>query len=95
MSTQSTISKKSALADPAQVSESYRKRPKMTVPAFTARKGGEPLVCLTAYTAHVARIVDEVADLILVPKRRWSSSTCRSGRSRKAPRSRSAMPAAS
>ncbi|MEM9716060.1 MAG: 3-methyl-2-oxobutanoate hydroxymethyltransferase [Pseudomonadota bacterium] len=38
----------------------------MTVPKFMARKGGEPLVCLTAYTAHVARLVDEQADLILV-----------------------------
>ncbi|MEL6338254.1 MAG: 3-methyl-2-oxobutanoate hydroxymethyltransferase, partial [Pseudomonadota bacterium] len=38
----------------------------MTVPAFTARKGGEPLVCLTSYTAHVARLCDEVCDLLLV-----------------------------
>ncbi|MEM6946242.1 MAG: 3-methyl-2-oxobutanoate hydroxymethyltransferase [Pseudomonadota bacterium] len=38
----------------------------MTVPAFTARKGGEPLVCLTAYTAHVARLCDEECDLLLV-----------------------------
>ncbi len=66
MSTQSTLSKKSAVGDPAQVSESMPKRKKMTVPAFTARKGGDPLVCLTAYTAHVARIVDEQADMILV-----------------------------
>jgi 3-methyl-2-oxobutanoate hydroxymethyltransferase len=66
MSTQSTLSKKSALSEPEQVPESAKKRVKMTVPAFTARKGTEPLVCLTAYTAHVARIVDEVADMILV-----------------------------
>ncbi|MEM9780897.1 MAG: 3-methyl-2-oxobutanoate hydroxymethyltransferase [Pseudomonadota bacterium] len=38
----------------------------MTVPAFTARKGGEPLVCLTSYTAHVARMCDAVCDLLLV-----------------------------
>ena len=38
----------------------------MTVPDFMARKGGEPLVCLTSYTAHVARICDEVCDLLLV-----------------------------
>ncbi|MGF1501591.1 MAG: 3-methyl-2-oxobutanoate hydroxymethyltransferase [Paracoccaceae bacterium] len=39
----------------------------MTVPGFTARKGGgAPLVCLTSYTAHVARICDEVCDLLLV-----------------------------
>ena len=30
------------------------------------RKGGEPLVALTAYTAPMARIVDEVADVALV-----------------------------
>ncbi len=66
MSTRSTISKKSAVSDPSQLPDSAKKRAKMTVPAFTARKGGEPLVCLTAYTAHVARIVDEVSDLILV-----------------------------
>lgn len=66
MSTRSTLSKKSAVADPSQLPETARKRSKMTVPVFTARKGTEPLVCLTAYTAHVARIVDEVSDLILV-----------------------------
>ncbi|MEM6422004.1 MAG: 3-methyl-2-oxobutanoate hydroxymethyltransferase [Pseudomonadota bacterium] len=38
----------------------------MTVPAFTARKGSEPLICLTSYTAHVARLCDEVCDLLLV-----------------------------
>ena len=31
-----------------------------------ARKGGEPLVCLTAYTAPVAAILDEVCDVLLV-----------------------------
>ncbi len=66
MSTTSTISKKSAAADPEQVSESDKQRKKMTVPRFTARKGGKPLVCLTAYTAHVAHLVDEQADMILV-----------------------------
>ncbi|MEM9763146.1 MAG: 3-methyl-2-oxobutanoate hydroxymethyltransferase [Pseudomonadota bacterium] len=62
MSTQSTISKKSAIATP----ESAPGRKRMTVPAFTARKGGEPLVCLTSYTAHVAALCDEQCDLLLV-----------------------------
>jgi 3-methyl-2-oxobutanoate hydroxymethyltransferase len=31
-----------------------------------SRKGGEPLVCLTAYTAPVAEILDEVCDVLLV-----------------------------
>jgi len=64
MSTRSTISKKSAIAHPDQGAAPRRRR--MTVPDFTARKGGEPLVCLTSYTAHVARICDEVCDLLLV-----------------------------
>ncbi|WP_431355749.1 3-methyl-2-oxobutanoate hydroxymethyltransferase [Amylibacter marinus] len=38
----------------------------MTVPRFRAQKGGAPLVCLTAYTAHVAHLVDAEADCILV-----------------------------
>jgi 3-methyl-2-oxobutanoate hydroxymethyltransferase len=66
MSTTSTLSKKLGISDPDQVSENYAKKKKMTVPAFSARKGGAPLVCLTAYTAHVARLVDEQADMILV-----------------------------
>ena len=66
MSTTSTISKKLAASDPDQASENYTKKKKMTVPDFRARKGAEPLVCLTAYTAHVARLVDEHADMILV-----------------------------
>ncbi|MEO0823471.1 MAG: 3-methyl-2-oxobutanoate hydroxymethyltransferase [Pseudomonadota bacterium] len=64
MSTQSTISKKSAIASPDATPGRAKKR--MTVPGFMARKGGEPLVCLTSYTAHVARLCDEVCDLLLV-----------------------------
>ena len=32
----------------------------------TARKGGEPIVCLTSYHAHTARLVDKYCDVILV-----------------------------
>jgi len=35
-------------------------------PKITARKGGEPIVCLTAYDAPTAAILDEHCDLILV-----------------------------
>ena len=62
MSTRSTISKKAAISEPG---EGTRRR-RMTVPDFMARKGGEPLVCLTSYTAHVARLCDRVCDLLLV-----------------------------
>jgi 3-methyl-2-oxobutanoate hydroxymethyltransferase len=39
---------------------------RMTAPQITARKGRDPIVCLTAYTAPVAAILDEVCDLLLV-----------------------------
>jgi 3-methyl-2-oxobutanoate hydroxymethyltransferase len=38
----------------------------ITPPAIQARKGGDPIVCLTSYTAPMARLVDPHADLILV-----------------------------
>ena len=36
------------------------------VPDLRARKGGEPIVCLTAYTAPMARRLDPHVDLLLV-----------------------------
>jgi len=30
-----------------------------TAPDIRARKGGEPIVCLTSYHAHTARLVDK------------------------------------
>ncbi len=38
----------------------------VTPPAIRSRKGGEPIVCLTSYTASLARLVDPHVDLILV-----------------------------
>jgi 3-methyl-2-oxobutanoate hydroxymethyltransferase len=38
----------------------------ITPPAIQARKGGQPIVCLTSYTAPMTRLVDPHADLILV-----------------------------
>jgi 3-methyl-2-oxobutanoate hydroxymethyltransferase len=38
----------------------------MTVPRILARKGGEPLVCLTAYSTPIARLLDPHADILLV-----------------------------
>jgi 3-methyl-2-oxobutanoate hydroxymethyltransferase len=39
---------------------------RLTAPEIRARKGGEPIVCLTAYTAPVAAILDQHCDLLLV-----------------------------
>lgn len=39
---------------------------RMTAPQITARKGAEPIVCLTAYDAPTAAILDAHCDLILV-----------------------------
>ena len=39
---------------------------RITVPEIRARKGGEPIVCLTSYHAHTARFIDPYVDLILV-----------------------------
>src|ERR1700683_2393089 len=39
---------------------------RLTAPDILARKGGDPIVCLTSYHAHAARIVDAYCDLILV-----------------------------
>src|ERR1700685_3976484 len=39
---------------------------RLTAPDIRARKGGEPIVCLTSYHAHTARILDAYCDVILV-----------------------------
>jgi 3-methyl-2-oxobutanoate hydroxymethyltransferase len=39
---------------------------RLTAPDIRARKGGEPIVCLTSYHAHTARLLDQHCDLILV-----------------------------
>ena len=41
-------------------------QPRVTAPDIRARKGGEPIVCLTAYTAPMAAILDPHCDLLLV-----------------------------
>ena len=38
----------------------------MTARDIAAKKGGEPVVCLTAYTAPIAALLDEHCDLLLV-----------------------------
>lgn len=39
---------------------------RLTVPAIQKRKGGEPVVMLTAYTARMAQLLDPHCDLLLV-----------------------------
>jgi 3-methyl-2-oxobutanoate hydroxymethyltransferase len=39
---------------------------RFTAPDIRARKGGDPIVCLTSYHAHTARLLDRHCDLILV-----------------------------
>ena len=39
---------------------------RVTAPDILARKGGEPIVCLTSYHAHTAHLVDKYCDVILV-----------------------------
>ncbi|MFD0986917.1 3-methyl-2-oxobutanoate hydroxymethyltransferase [Methyloligella solikamskensis] len=44
--------------------QSHTKR--LTAPDIARKKGGEPVVALTAYHAHTAKIVDPFVDLLLV-----------------------------
>ena len=39
---------------------------RLTAPDIRARKGGDPIVCLTAYTAPTAQVLDRYVDLLLV-----------------------------
>lgn len=39
---------------------------RLTAPDIAARKGGEPIVSLTAYHAHTARLLDQHMDFLLV-----------------------------
>ena len=39
---------------------------RLTVPKLQARKGGDPIVALTAYTARMAQLLDPHCDLLLV-----------------------------
>ncbi|HMO43727.1 MAG TPA: 3-methyl-2-oxobutanoate hydroxymethyltransferase [Phenylobacterium sp.] len=47
----------------AQRQETVRR---LTAPDIAARKGQTPVVCLTAYTAPMAELLDEACDLLLV-----------------------------
>jgi 3-methyl-2-oxobutanoate hydroxymethyltransferase len=61
MSTTFTLDTSTSRAHP--VPEPVRR---LTVPAIAARKGGEPVVMLTAYTARMAQLLDPHCDMLLV-----------------------------
>lgn len=61
MSTTFTLDTGTSRAHP--VPEPVRR---LTVPAIAARKGGEPIVMLTAYTARMAQLLDPHCDMLLV-----------------------------
>jgi len=54
----------SAVPPPATGPEAPARR--ITVPELRARKGAVPIVCLTAYTAPIARLLDPLVDVLLV-----------------------------
>ncbi len=39
---------------------------RITIKEIIVKKGEEPIVCLTAYTAPIAKIIDQCVDVILV-----------------------------
>jgi len=61
MSTTFTLDTATSRAHP--VPEPVRR---LTVPTIQARKGGEPIVMLTAYTARMAQLLDPHCDMLLV-----------------------------
>ena len=61
MSTTFTLETGTSRAHP--VPEPVRR---LTVPAIAARKGGDPIVMLTAYTARMAQLLDPHCDMLLV-----------------------------
>src|SRR5262252_7306919 len=50
--------------NPSAQSQPVQKR--LTAPDIRARKGGAPIVMLTSYHAHTARVLDQHCDVILV-----------------------------
>lgn len=51
---------------------------RLTPARISAMKGGKPIVCLTAYTTPMARLLDEHCDLLLVGIRSvWCSTAWR------------------
>lgn len=51
---------------PSEVQSGTVRSKPLTPPDIAARKGAEPIVCLTAYTTPIARMVDAHCDVVLV-----------------------------
>jgi 3-methyl-2-oxobutanoate hydroxymethyltransferase len=47
-------------------SKSEKRVRRMSIPEIAARKGGEPVVCMTAYYTRMAELLDPTSDLLLV-----------------------------
>jgi len=63
MSTTFTIDTAASRATPTPTPAPMKR---LTVPAIAGRKGGEPIVMLTAYTARMAQLLDPHCDMLLV-----------------------------
>ncbi|HWK36494.1 3-methyl-2-oxobutanoate hydroxymethyltransferase [Sphingomonas sp.] len=61
MSTTFTIDTSTSRANPTPAPMK-----RLTIPAIQARKGGDPLVMLTAYTVRMAQLLDPHCDMLLV-----------------------------
>lgn len=54
------------MSTPYGAEKKTTKGKRLTAPGIRARKGGAPLVSLTAYTAPMAALVDEAVDVIII-----------------------------
>ncbi|HVJ43073.1 MAG TPA: 3-methyl-2-oxobutanoate hydroxymethyltransferase, partial [Dongiaceae bacterium] len=54
------------LSDQGAGNQSGARQTRISCPDLMARKGGEPIVCLTAYTMPMAQLLDPHVDLLMV-----------------------------
>jgi len=54
------------LSDQGTGNQSGARQTRISCPELTARKGGDPIVCLTAYTTPMAQLLDPHVDLLMV-----------------------------
>lgn len=56
----------SLVSEPAEKATRRQSRSRMTSPQLMARKGGVPIVALTAHTARMAELLDLHCDVLIV-----------------------------